>query len=235
MKIFKEIFDSFNFILAPPICVICNEIIDSQSWESSHICPNCFDNLPKPLESSQILERFKKNFKGSPFSYAFSLYDSSNDQNYLKLIHLLKYSKFKSLGNFLGMQLGKIILSVLKEKNTKIDAILPVPIHNARKRERGFNQSEIISQAISKVTNIPSINLLRRNRYTNSQTELDLEKRIANLNNAFELLEKKEKIEKKTFLLIDDVITSGSTLYNCAIPLLNAGAENLYLAVLTTA
>lgn len=234
----RQVFDSFNFALAPPVCILCNEIIDLAEWNSEHLCQKCFSELPTPLSSNEILKRIDKNFGGenNPFSHAYSLFDSSNNHNLLTVIHLLKYTKFKKVGYFLGIELGKLIYNTIDNLKLTFDGIIPIPIHKIRKRERGFNQSEVISNAIGKVLNLTTYpNLITRKKYTISQTNLNLEQRIKNVQDVFQLNLDNKFWEGKSFLLVDDVITTGSTLYNCGNLLKQNGAKDVCIAVLTTA
>ncbi len=238
ISFFKEIIDSFNFVIAPPICIICSKTIDLKNWQSDHICTDCFLSLPSPMGSKDILSRIDEHFgaNNNPYIYAFSLFDSQGNMNYLELIHCLKYTKFKKIGYFLGSILGERIEQQLLQFDFDIHFIVPVPIHPVRRKERGFNQSEIIGESISKTTGIPLNNsIIMRNEYTISQTKLNLNERIRNVELSFELNCEENKVKDKNFLIVDDIITSGSTLYYCGKLLKENGAKNLVLAVLTTA
>ncbi len=237
-KLFHQVFESFNYVLAPPTCILCNRIIDLTEWKSEHLCQKCFEELPHPLNSGDILGKINNNFgaENNPFSYAFSLFNSSNNHDLLSIIHLLKYTKFQKVGYFLGVELGELISKTINRLNFSFDGIIPIPIHKVRKRERGFNQSEVISYAIGKSINLPTYpNLIVRTKYTVSQTNLNFEQRIKNVQNVFLLNMGKNCLEGKSFLLVDDVITTGSTLFNCGVLLKNNGVKNLCIAVLTTA
>lgn len=238
MKILKRLVDSINFVVSPPICILCSNLIDTNLNESEHICNWCYENLPPPLDSESILNKFEQNFPEIPniFRYAFSLFNSQGDHRYLEIIHYLKYTKFKKIGYFLGKKLGEKINSETKANDLHIDLIVPVPIHKVRERERGFNQAEIISNAISYETDLPvASNLLIRKVYTQSQTQLGINERKKNVENAFVISKESTNLADKDILLVDDVVTTGSTLFNCAKVLKEKGASNLYLAVLTTA
>ncbi|MFN3780823.1 MAG: ComF family protein [Candidatus Kapaibacteriota bacterium] len=238
LVLLKKVLDSLSFVVAPPVCVLCSKLIDMEQDESEHICNNCFLNLPVSKSSQEILERINMNFgkENNPFDYAFSLFDSGTNQEFLKIIHTLKYKKFKKIGTFLGTKLGKKIYENLSLLTYDIDSIIPVPIHRIRQKERGFNQAEIIARAIGNVIDRPvNVDLVSRKLYTQSQTSLHLSERIKNVQNAFEINLNLSKIKSRNFILVDDVITSGSTLYFCAKLLKENGANKLIIAVLTTA
>lgn len=106
--------------------------------------------------------------------------------------------------------------------------IVPVPIHHLKKAERGYNQSDFIAKGLSKSLGIPySTKLIKRTRYTESQTGLLINERAENVAEAFKVRNSK-KIAGKNFLLVDDVITTGATTLECGRALVNAGANSVY-------
>ncbi len=235
---FLDILNSISFVIAPPRCILCGSIIQHNRLKSEHICIDCWAQVPKPKSSSAILDRIDKHFgvEKNPFSYAFALFDSENEHKYLKIIHYLKYSKFIKIGYFAGRLLGEYILNELKSQELFVDFVVPVPIHRARKRERGFNQAEIIGEAISNAIGIPlRKEIIQRIVYTKSQTELILEERKENVSGVFQLVCDSSMIRGKNIILVDDVITTGSTLYHCGKLLKDNGAKILMIAILTTA
>ncbi len=113
------------------------------------------------------------------------------------------------------------------------DALVPVPIHSIRKRERGYNQAEEIAREASPYLNLPVLGkALRRTRATISQTKLNRADRARNLSRAF-LCPDPEIVRGKRLLVVDDVFTTGATAGRCAELLLAAGA--VYVGVLTLA
>ena len=106
---------------------------------------------------------------------------------------------------------------------------MPVPLHPTRERERGFNHASLLSELLSAQTSICSQRVLERVRYTTTQTALDRSERIENLHNAFRL-RKNADVRGLRVLLIDDVLTTGSTLSECARVLKRAGAISVHAA-----
>ncbi len=233
----NSLFNSINNIIAPPLCLICDSVIEEKSTITDHICNKCYHLLPPPLPPRVILERVCSHFPNADFFVdAFSLYDSGTNKEYLQLIHLIKYTKYRKFGFFLGKELGKRIIEARSEPEKFFDLIVPVPIHCVRKRERGFNQAEVIGSAISQTTGIPLKNsILKRIRYTTSQTSLSLEQRKQNVANVFVVEGNPTQLKGKSIILVDDVLTTGSTLYHCGKKLIEAGAKDIAVAVLTTA
>jgi ComF family protein len=114
-------------------------------------------------------------------------------------------------------------------RNRKFDLLVPVPLHSARQRERGFNQAGLLAELLSAARGIPCQSALERVRYTTTQTAFDRTERMENLHNAFRL-RKKMNVRHLHVLLIDDVLTTGATLSECARVLKKAGASTVYAA-----
>ena len=105
--------------------------------------------------------------------------------------------------------------------------VVPVPLHPARLRERGFNQAELLAKILAQKINIPLGRALERIRYTTTQTAFDRVERMENLYGAFRL-RKKIGVRGLHVLLVDDILTTGSTLSECARVLREAGAQSVY-------
>jgi ComF family protein len=112
------------------------------------------------------------------------------------------------------------------------DYLVPVPLHVVRKRERGYNQSQVLVRELCYSLNINQLpSGLVRTRNTRSQTELTWEERLDNVRNAFTLKnieEFSDKIKDKTVLLVDDVFTTGATLDTCAGVLMSGGVKEVH-------
>ena len=107
--------------------------------------------------------------------------------------------------------------------------VVPIPLHAIKLRKRGYNQVEVLAKGIGKKTGIDVKNILVRSKKTESQFQLDREKRRVNLQNAFVLQDKyKNEIKNKTIVLVDDVVTSGATLLEAAKILKRGGADKVY-------
>jgi ComF family protein len=112
-------------------------------------------------------------------------------------------------------------------RGRRFDAIIPVPLHPARERERGFNQALLLGELLSARTEIPLRPLLERVRFTKTQTAFDRAERMENLRNAFRL-RRNADVQSLRVLLLDDVLTTGSTLSECARVLRKAGAFSVH-------
>lgn len=214
----------FDFFL-PRVCTSCNNKLNSPE---EIVCDYCFNRL-KLTPESMIKTEYQNKFASKNFIKDFHpifVFESGNEIQHI--IHSLKYNKqFR-----IGIYLGKIIANQLYQKlvDWNIELIIPIPLHKLKKAERGYNQSEFIAKGISIKTKIPySRKVIHRKKYTETQTHLSALERQLNVKDAFKVVNKK-LIEGKNILLVDDVITTGSTISECAKVLLREGAKNIYAA-----
>jgi ComF family protein len=142
-----------------------------------------------------------------------------------EMIHRLKYGKELWLGRILAGWMSEGLADPRLAGWTP-DALVPVPLHPKRLREREFNQAEILCQELSRTTGIRVFSPLLRQRYTTTQTQLDRRGRRQNLRDAF-VPGKNRDVTNMNLLLVDDVLTTGSTLDACAAVLLEAGARSV--------
>jgi ComF family protein len=215
----KAIFDFF----LPRFCTSCKNKL---STNEEIICENCFAKIENTTSERIELEyrrKFEKEKLISDFNSAFIFHEGKEIQ---KLIHSLKYDKNYQAGNFLGKITSELLID--KISSWKCDVIIPIPLHKLRKADRGFNQAKEIANGISKQLNIPlGTNILKRTRFTKTQTKLNLKERKENIEGAFQI-RKGRSVKDKNIILVDDVITTGATISECAKILLANGANRIY-------
>lgn len=219
MQIINGFFDFF----IPRYCPSCKKKLE---LEENCICDECLSSIER-ADSSRLNSEYQRKFASTEIISGFtSLFVFEKDEALQLLIHTIKYNK-----RFLNAKyLGKLIGENLKEQiqNWSVDFILPVPLHSLRKADRGFNQSKYIALGIgNKLGVMVKSNLLKRNRYTESQTKFTQKEREINISGAFKAKHNKI-IENKTFLLVDDIITTGATIRECGKVLLEGGADKVY-------
>ncbi|MCK9209461.1 MAG: ComF family protein [Ignavibacteriaceae bacterium] len=226
MKLLSAIFD---FIL-PRFCPACQKKL---SLTEKLICEDCRNTFVHTDEQLLRFEYERKFSESKIISDFYPLLVFEKDSPLQHVIHQIKYLKKFLLAVELGKMLGN---SLLKNKSEwKVDIILPVPLHSLKKAERGFNQSFYIAKGINKVTNLPvSQAILKRKRYTESQTQKNLIERAENMSEAF-LVKRPDKVAGKNVLLIDDVITTGATIRECGKILQECEAVNIYAASIALA
>ncbi|WP_158631045.1 ComF family protein [Flammeovirga kamogawensis] len=159
------------------------------------------------------------------YGFAFFYYESSGVTR--SLIHHLKYKNQEIIGTWIVNHFGDLYNSTIND----IDYIVPIPLHTKKMKERGYNQVDTFCSALSEKWNIPyeKDNLIRK-RYTNTQTKKSRIERAINLKDVFDVKEKKV-FSNKHVLLVDDVLTTGSTLESAGYVLLDS--EIKHLSILT--
>ncbi len=148
-----------------------------------------------------------------------------------KLLHALKYRGTQEV----GITLGKMYAEEMIENNSfpDVSLIISVPLHPKKKQSRGFNQSDLIAQGISMVTNIPwSGTDLIRTKFTETQTGKGKMERRENVKNVFAV---SKQFSAKKVLLVDDVFTTGATVEACVAVLYEAGCQEVFVRTLALA
>lgn len=205
------------------MCYGCNHFLEENE---NVLCPGCYESL-LTVSSEMIIQEYNKKFESDNYISGFySAFVFEKEGIIQKLIHELKYNKRFAIGTYLG----KITSHLFHEKieNWSIDLIIPIPLFHLKKAERGYNQAYYISKGISSFTKIPlSTSSFRRKVFTPSQTKLNITERRNNIEGAFRVVNPK-KIQDKNIMLVDDVITTGATISECARMLKQAGAKNIY-------
>ncbi len=199
-------------IFFPNVCTVC---CNSLTKSESVICLECQFHLPNTgfhlIAENQVAKAFWG--KANVFS-ATAMYFFDKGEKVQKLLHGLKYKGQKETGIKLGKLFGAELLNTDFIKT--VDCIIPVPLHAKKIRLRGYNQSEVIAQGMSQILNIPVVSdLLKRQIATATQTRKSRFERWENVDNVF-VLNEAESFTGKHVLLLDDVITTGSTIAACA-------------------
>jgi ComF family protein len=164
---------------------------------------------------------------------ATALFTFQKGSKFRKLLHSLKYRGKSEIGILLGKELAAEMLS--SKNYSDIDYIIPVPLHPKRQKQRGYNQSEMIGVGMSKVLKIPMLTeVLIRNLETVTQTKMTKDERWKNVSGKF-IISDGEILKNKHVLLVDDVVTTGSTLEACGEVLLTIEGLKLSIAVLAKA
>jgi competence protein ComFC len=222
-------------LLYPLSCVGCAAPVES----GEQLCAQCMDDAPRLR--APFCERCSQPFPGAitdsftcenchdrvlHFDAAVSSYRSRGVVR--EVMHNFKYGKQLHLRHPLGRWLCES-LDDPRLAGKAFDYIVPVPLHPARERERGFNQAEIRARALGRRSGLPVRALLRRVRYTTTQTQFDRHQRMENLAGAFRL-RRGADVQDCQVLLVDDVLTTGSTLSECAAVLKHAGALSVHAA-----
>ena len=200
-----------------PQCVVCGDLLSgAQLLVGDGRCRNCRDFEPEFARA-----------------VAFGEYEGGLRD----LIHLLKYESVTPVASVLGGMLAHAIEELLPGSRDSVPLIVPVPLHKSKRGARGFNQAELIARAA--VKRLPkqvelADEVLVRQRATISQVGLTREQRIENMRDAFRVRDRKQ-VRGRFVILVDDVMTTGTTLSECARVLKKAGAERVLAATVARA
>jgi ComF family protein len=178
-----------------------------------------------PLDSEGRCGLCRSGLRAFDAAYSFGTYGGTLRE----LIHLLKYGKVSPLCG----ELGEFLLRSLP-RDERVDLLTPVPLHWRRRWDRGFNQSELLAHVVSRSTGIPVRGVLRRERATAAQAGLSNTERRRNVAQAFRC-HRPEEVRGKRIVLVDDVMTTGSTATACARALKAAGAARVVLLTVARA
>ena len=227
-----SLWTNFLNLFFPPLCVVCKSRLNTYEF---HVCTNCILHLPKTNFHNQLENRLVDFFAGRfPFvnmaAYAYFIKGGSIQ----KIIHELKYNQNREIGVFIGELYGNDLRG--SDFISSIDYIVPIPLHPKREKKRGYNQSLEIAEGIANKTGLTiDSTMLKRIVNNESQTKNSRFERWENVENIF-LVTDRSVFEGKHILLIDDVITTGSTIESCAKEILkckNAKISILAFAIAT--
>jgi len=225
----KTLLANFFSLLYPELCVICGEpLVESEKF----FCLSCFLKLPKTnyhlIPENPAIERLAGKVS---LEKASSYFYYSKGGIAQKLIAEIKYKGNRNLGEWIGSYIAKDMIS--RGFFQEIDYLLPVPLHRSKEKKRGFNQAEKIAEGIAQVTNIPiETNNVFRIKANTSQTKKGVFERWRNTVDLFHV-NNPDLFNGKHILLIDDVLTTGSTLEAVTQSLLKS--QGVKISILTLA
>ncbi len=212
LKNFVEWKENILHLIYPNVCLVCeNEI----SKFEKDVCGFCIENLKyTAFEKYDDASSLDKLFWGRiQLAQTFSLLYFEKGNQTQTILHQIKYKGKQELGEKMGELMGKKLLENPIKING-IDALIPVPLHLKKMHTRGYNQSEVISNGLSKILDITTkLDFLTRIVHSESQTKKGRFMRWDNIEEAFFVNENKDNL--KHIAIIDDVITTGSTLESC--------------------
>jgi ComF family protein len=215
----------------PEVCAACNNALFRGE---SIVCTHCLYHLPKTNFHLVPDNPVEKQFWGKvPVFSATALYYFNKGERVQHLVHRLKYRGEKEVGSLSGRILGADLLN--SERFQTVDSIVPVPLHASKLRIRGFNQSDFIAAGLAEAMGTCHYpDFLIRQKATSTQTRKSRFSRFENVDRVFALNPSYPLIPHH-FLLVDDVITTGSTLASCAETLLEIPGAKVSIATIAYA
>ena len=227
-------------IVLPRICLVCGERL---LLDEKHLCLNCLADLPLTffwsMSHNPMADKFNEMIqKGGPsaherYAFAASLIFYHSEAEYRLIPYQIKYHGNISAGRFFGRMLGSRLAT--SEQFADVDAVVPVPLHWTRRLKRGYNQAEVIASGVAESMSIPlRTDLLKRRRRTRTQTKMEVEEKIGNVKGAFIASPgHSDASDIRHMLIVDDVFTTGSTLYACFAALRTAFPPPIRISIAT--
>jgi len=198
-------------IIYPDVCIHCGEPLVG---DERHLCTRCMAQIPWTHSASACENEVELRLAGRiPYVAGAALLLFRRGNIAQSIVHQIKYHSNLALAKQYGHLLGAELLA--SGRFNDIDCLVPVPLHRRRKRQRGYNQSELLCDAMAENMHVPVVtgNLYRR-RYTDTQTRKNRLARMDNMKEVF-AIRHPERFENKHILLVDDIITTGATTENC--------------------
>jgi len=224
----SDLVNDLMYLAYPDLCRICGTPLNR---EETLLCHNCLYQLPKIKQNSYTDNNAASHFYGKiPFVKAAAGLNYLKESSVQTVIELMKYKGVKEIGRLLGSFTGARLQQDGFFKD--IDILVPVPLHPKKQQIRGYNQSEWIVKGLSDCCGLPmDTRTLKRVSDNKTQTTRHLYERWKNVASIFSL-EEVALFENKHILLVDDVLTSGSTLEACGQAVLKAqGASISFFAL----
>lgn len=213
--------------LLPRLCIVCGRRLNVRE---RHLCLHCLADFPLTrfwkMKANPMADRFNLLIQNAldalpqeRYAFASALFFYASDSGYSQITRQLKYRSDIAAGRHFGRMLGQMMHRSGHFRN--VDLVIPVPLHHSRKRERGYNQAKVIAGEVAACFGCTmSTDILKRRRRTTTQTQLSVEEKMRNVEGAFAA----EIPDRDTsdgcglpshILLVDDVFTTGSTMFAC--------------------
>lgn len=205
----------------PRKCIVCGKKLNVSE---EHLCLYCFSDLPltrfwtlnhNPMSdafNAALQQDIRDNQPREHYAFATALFFYESEAGYRHIPYQIKYHGNISAGRYFGRMLGRKIAEA--EWMSDVDMVIPVPLHWRRRWSRGYNQAEIIAGEVAHELGVPMrTDVLKRVRYTETQTKLEVEAKSRNVSGAFKANKVHDAV--RHVLIVDDVFTTGSTMKAC--------------------
>lgn len=212
LKKFVETWADILHLIYPNVCLICKNELAKNDQEICFLCKEemHFTHYEKYKEATQLDKLFWGKVK---IEHSYALLNFQKGNSTQKILHEIKYKGKQQLATRMGAEIGQKLKE--KELTEPIDLLIPLPLHPKKMYKRGYNQSECIAAGLGEKLKIPvDKTILKRIKHGESQTKKDKAKRWEAVNQAYVI---KPELDEtiKHIAIVDDVITTGSTLESC--------------------
>jgi len=229
----SNLYDSILTLIYPQACEICRQSVESRA--DGLVCAECWSDTKIFNGAETLCQKCGAFLSDNPSNFETfchrcedDFYDSAQAVGAYEKALLTSILKLKQIP-FVPGTLSTLLFQTFQNSDFQdIDLIIPVPLSKKRLAMRGFNQAELLTDSLAKQTGIrvDKMSLRRKIHSEKSRRGMDRKARMESVENAFEVVSPR-LIERKRILLVDDVLTSGATVSNCAKALKKAGAEKV--------
>ena len=202
-------------LLFPARCLFCGALVPP---EENHPLRNVCEACEKERLQTPLLRRYSLPGAGEAGFSVFSA--AAYEGGFRKTLYRFKFRGEKSLSK----PLGKLLAETARQTGQSFDGVAWVPMTKAKKRKRGYDQSELLAREAAKTLGLPCLPLLEKRKETETQHQLPRRQRLSNVKNSYEA---RPEARGKALLLVDDIVTTGATLRECAKALYEAGAARV--------
>ena len=199
-------------VALPRVCPVCRGALDSdEQW----LCRQCLADLPRTRYEQTEFNTMEQHFAGKvPIERATAYFFYEKGSPFAAILHDIKYHNLPVMGRWLTAR--AVTDMAASGFFDSIDAVTAVPLHRSKLAHRGYNQSEYLAHGITDALHIPYVEALKAVRPHTTQTRKGALERWRNIQGNYALTDKAPQLAGKHVLLVDDVITTGSTLTACA-------------------
>lgn len=224
----RALFPSLADFLFPRYCAGCGRRL---AVTEHLVCPECVFKIARFNDKNSIFDRLYRWDVRTPMQHVGAFASYHRRETAAHLVHALKFYNKPEIGRWMGQWAATSMQS--EGFFEGVDCFVPIPLSRSRRRDRGYNQAELIAQGLSAVTSIPvDTSLIYRKLDNTAQTHVNLTDRAANVQDVFSICPDAQA-EGRSVMLVDDVITTGATMSN-AIKLLS-GIDGIRLSVFSWA
>lgn len=218
----------FVSLFYPNLCIGCDDVLPKGT---AYLCPKCHYNLPKTRTHELEVPQFREKFEGVVKVNDVLVYAHFHKNGLTqKILHALKYGERPEIGELMGRRYAYDLLNT--GFDSAFDMIVPVPLHPKRFKERGYNQSQCFGKGLSDILETSmNTTCLQKVRHIDSQTKKSKLDRIKSMEGVFEVVDV-DVFKGKRLLVVDDLLTTGSTLVACLEALSKCKPQSLSIATI---